>query len=642
MDVSVANSVVTGISISVTKATNISVNGADAESVSANGTFNWTGNEETLELLFTQSATIAVTKVVITYEAASGVILKDPELSFSEAEVEGILGEIFTAPKLTYKTDGEIAYETNNEAVAVVDENTGDVEIKGAGTAKITATSEATDTYKAGSASYTIVVIDPDKLPIYSSALGADFTFENPDDLTIWKLSTTYGLTGTGYISGTTNAAEAYAVSPVINLQQYKNANLNFKNAFNNYKLNGTNIPVSDFNGYAEIVVREAGTTEWTKLAEPTAPTSFSWNFYDNEEISLAAYDGKQIQIGFKYISTAEVAGTWEVKAIEITGAKADVVKEDAGLKFEKSAYRAVLGEAFEAPELVNPNNLTVSYTSSNPDVAAVGNDGKVEILAVGNTTITAKFAGNDTYFEGLATYELTVIDTHNDLDSFYGIGQNNYGVIGFEFIVVYKKGNNCYVITRDGQASLIFGSTPYSEGDVIPAGWQGQYAPYGGMPEIKPAGTMPAATETADVPEPAEVSALSEADVNKIVMLKNVVFDAATPTSGNFTGTITPDVVTYADEATGTTITFRNSFGIASVAAGTYDVKVAVASFNGALQAYPIEYTESTTTGIEGIVVDENATVEYFNLQGVRVANPENGLYIRRQGNKATKVFVK
>ena len=38
----------------------------------------------------------------------------------------------------------------------------------------------------------------------------------------------------------------------------------------------------------------------------------------------------------------------------------------------------------------------------------------------------------------------------------------------------------------------------------------------------------------------------------------------------------------------------------------------------------------------------DTNAPVEYFNLQGVRVANPENGLYIRRQGNNATKVLVK
>lgn len=47
--------------------------------------------------------------------------------------------------------------------------------------------------------------------------------------------------------------------------------------------------------------------------------------------------------------------------------------------------------------------------------------------------------------------------------------------------------------------------------------------------------------------------------------------------------------------------------------------------------------------TAIEAISINESAApVEYFNLQGVRVANPENGLYIRRQGNTATKVLVK
>ena len=46
---------------------------------------------------------------------------------------------------------------------------------------------------------------------------------------------------------------------------------------------------------------------------------------------------------------------------------------------------------------------------------------------------------------------------------------------------------------------------------------------------------------------------------------------------------------------------------------------------------------------GIHEVTLGENnGAVEYFNLQGVRVANPENGLYIRRQGNKAEKVLVK
>jgi len=38
----------------------------------------------------------------------------------------------------------------------------------------------------------------------------------------------------------------------------------------------------------------------------------------------------------------------------------------------------------------------------------------------------------------------------------------------------------------------------------------------------------------------------------------------------------------------------------------------------------------------------DENAPVEFFNLQGVKVNGNEPGLYIRRQGSKATKIIVK
>ena len=49
------------------------------------------------------------------------------------------------------------------------------------------------------------------------------------------------------------------------------------------------------------------------------------------------------------------------------------------------------------------------------------------------------------------------------------------------------------------------------------------------------------------------------------------------------------------------------------------------------------------TTTGIEDIAIeDANAPVEYFNLQGIRVNNPENGIFIRRQGKNVTKVIVK
>lgn len=44
---------------------------------------------------------------------------------------------------------------------------------------------------------------------------------------------------------------------------------------------------------------------------------------------------------------------------------------------------------------------------------------------------------------------------------------------------------------------------------------------------------------------------------------------------------------------------------------------------------------------GLTEIVSDNDAPVEYFNLQGIRVAEPTHGLYIRRQGSDVTKVIL-
>ena len=46
--------------------------------------------------------------------------------------------------------------------------------------------------------------------------------------------------------------------------------------------------------------------------------------------------------------------------------------------------------------------------------------------------------------------------------------------------------------------------------------------------------------------------------------------------------------------------------------------------------------------SAVEDIEAAEAAPARYYNLQGVEVANPENGLYIRVSGDKATKVIIK
>jgi hypothetical protein len=50
---------------------------------------------------------------------------------------------------------------------------------------------------------------------------------------------------------------------------------------------------------------------------------------------------------------------------------------------------------------------------------------------------------------------------------------------------------------------------------------------------------------------------------------------------------------------------------------------------------------SSNAESGVAAVAVDANAPVVYYNLQGARVANPENGIFIRVQGNRATKVAL-
>lgn len=57
---------------------------------------------------------------------------------------------------------------------------------------------------------------------------------------------------------------------------------------------------------------------------------------------------------------------------------------------------------------------------------------------------------------------------------------------------------------------------------------------------------------------------------------------------------------------------------------------------------AFDVHGSQGTQTGIGSIVPTVNAETEYFDLQGRKVRNPQPGLYIRRQGDKVSKVFVR
>lgn len=202
-----------------------------------------------------------------------------------------------------------------------------------------------------------------------------------------------------------------------------------------------------------------------------------------------------------------------------------------------------------------------------------------------------------------------------------------------YSLTVGYVRFSNVFVCDEAGDFIQIYQKdNGLKVGDVIPAGLKGTYTLYNGVtPEIEKVTELP--TPAAGTFEPKSVAAedVTVDLVNSVVRIDNVVLDAATPAAKeNFTGKV-GDVE----------LSFRNNYELESVEAGTYDITVVVTIFQGAPSLYVVEYKKST--GIADITVDENAAVEYFNLQGIRVAQPEQGgIYIRRQGNSVSKVLVK
>ena len=247
------------------------------------------------------------------------------DLKYSAESYFGIFGEVEVTdlPTLANPHNLPVTYGSSDTEVATVDSD-GNIELKGAGTTIISASFAGNDEYKDGEVSYTLTLKDAGML--LDSAMGEEFTLENPTGKSYpWTHDATYGLKGSAYVNKTSNASVGYAISPVIDLTDYKDATLNFAQALHQYRENNELIAVENFKGYAYIVAKEEGASDWEIVEEIAAPESFSWDFYAYGPVNLTAYAGKKMQFAFKYISTETVAGTWEIKSIIVNGTKKDV-----------------------------------------------------------------------------------------------------------------------------------------------------------------------------------------------------------------------------------------------------------------------------------------------------------------------------
>ena len=209
-------------------------------------------------------------------------------------------------------------------------------------------------TFEAGKYNTTPYAIStPDKveakeLPFeesFDSSLG-EFTKEEqlPEGLTyVWSHDATHKYAkASAYVSGTRYEQTSYLVSPVLDLTNVENAKVQFDHTGNYF--NGTETTS------ANLCIREVG-GDWETIEIPTY-WSQNWAWVNSGDIDISKFAGKLIQIGFRYSSTEEIAGTWEVKNVSVT---AQAAATELIVSPDEMTVDATGGVASVTYSIVNP-----------------------------------------------------------------------------------------------------------------------------------------------------------------------------------------------------------------------------------------------------------------------------------------------
>ena len=122
-------------------------------------------------------------------------------------------------------------------------------------------------------------------------------------------------------------------------------------------------------------------------------------------------YNATSGQERFRYFKSSTYTAQKAVYLYKLTDEEPVTPKKDPELSFAETEFNVEPGVDFTAPELVNPHELNVVYSTSDSEIAAVDEaTGAVTIgEKEGTATITAKFDGDNDYIAGEASYKITV-----------------------------------------------------------------------------------------------------------------------------------------------------------------------------------------------------------------------------------------
>lgn len=590
--------------------------------------------------------------------------LETASMSFLHNVVYGKLGVGVVGQAAYYNGNGTIEYKSSDETILKVNPTTGMItkaDVLRTGEVTITATAPETADFKAATASYSIIVQDPNEVN----------NFQAGDAMFIFNEEEAYGMT----LFTTTNSSEN-------NIQIYETGvtsidngpvTLNFTGDYRHWYNSATNIHLRAYSAatmtfsvpdgyYITKITLNQTQGNYTALVSPDSETEIGklsngsevgatqkiWEALDSE--------GNDINLSSVTLKVGMQPAHSRIQTMTVVWKKAVSEQEPAELSFTTTLYNDLVGTDIKVNAVNNPHTVPVAYSIDNLEegsdytITDNGEDLTVNVNKTGVYTLRAKGSKTDKYLPGIAILRLNVFPAVelklNDGEAF-DLTEEGEIVLpeeGGSFTIEGNYPNTVRIwYALNGEAEQLYDGTPVEFTDDATLTYHLEYAEtdrYRYTTNHTICVTPPApecnVAHGGEIPADATLTFTSKEGTT-------LLYRVSTTLPAAYSAMRAP----AATEGWDNNGTNSYSFDASELPAGT-SVLVSTKALhsNGRIEsaetARAFTVGSGTVTGVENIeAAADNTPVEFFNLQGIRVANPANGIYIRRQGNTVEKVTL-